>query len=751
VKGDDRSAAIERRAAIRRSQVAASPTASRLTAFLFSELRVSRTRQCCGPSTRRPLPAVPERPRQKLIKIFYYHGFLTSDAPNWIVYDRHFRGISMAMISGAPRCHIPWQQMVIDSTGYVAPCCYWSAVDNKNDAIGNINEQSLDEIWNGEGYQKLRAGMANGDLEAAGCANCYAVKQGMGLAFEYDADCEAEQAAWNGVEDKPSGLTPYAENIRILKQEIAAGATVLQAKPTIVSFTPSHRCNIRCTHCYQESTRTIEISRQRADQEVVALAPYLVRLVAGGGEPFLLPIWNKFLNNFDLLQNPYLDFSTSTNATIVSDKIAEGLGRFKKLTINVSLDGTGEAYERVRVGANFVKVRDNIRRLKVIVASARNTQSAVGVSMCVMKSNILDLPNFVRFCTDENLAFGLAPVATMPLDESLRSFNDPQRDRRGWAAAIDEAEHLVQTDYLPTMVQRRGESAVQDIERDFWRQNFRLLREAAEWDTGRDGTLYRVRVRLVAGWLDGWLDGRLPALQGRSDIIVHVFPIGQAPGTPAPYWAPLDGEEFEISLPKGCYGINLSTKWTLAEYWDVLRFDVDGPADDMLRVYVRDVGKPKPLAARNKIIQRFIRPFQPRPVQCDVSLPALFLEYLPEMAAAKCRSRAYVFVLNAPDEPPLGSAPISLGKFSIKLPPGDYGVNVSDSGFPPIYWDRVNFTVEPGGPSRIQAAYGDREKTGVLYVMRDLLRLLYRRLPYYKRLVPLVHRCLRLARHQFLR
>jgi radical SAM protein with 4Fe4S-binding SPASM domain len=356
------------------------------------------------------------------------------------------------MISGVPRCHIPWQQMVIDSTGYVAPCCYWSAIDNTNDAIGNINEQSLDEIWNGEGFQKLRAGMARGDLKAAGCANCYAVKQGMGLAFEYDSDCENEIAP-NG---ERSNGTPYAENIRILKQEIAAGATVLQAKPTIVSFTPSHRCNIRCTHCYQESTRTVEIGRARADQEVMELAPYLVRLVAGGGEPFLLPIWNKFLNNFDLLQNPYLDFSTSTNATIVSDKIAEGLARFKKLTINVSLDGTGAAYERVRIGANFVKVRDNIRRIKGIVAGARHTQSAVGVSMCVMKSNIVDLPNFVRFCTEENLSFGLAPVATMPLDESLRSFNDPQQDRRGWASAIDEAEQLVQTLYLPTMVQRRG-------------------------------------------------------------------------------------------------------------------------------------------------------------------------------------------------------------------------------------------------------------------------------------------------------
>ena len=94
----------------------------------------------------------------------------------------------------------------------------------------------------------------------------------------------------------------------------------------------------------------------------------------------------------------------------------------------------------MRIGANFVKVRDNSRRLKGIVAKARHTQSAVGVSMCVMKSNILDLPNFVRFCTEESLSFGIAPVVSMPQDESLRCFNDPQQDRLGWAEAIDEAE-----------------------------------------------------------------------------------------------------------------------------------------------------------------------------------------------------------------------------------------------------------------------------------------------------------------------
>src|SRR5438105_13102724 len=144
-----------------------------------------------------------------------------------------------------PRCHLPRQEMSVHAKGTVEPCCYWTAHGNANPPLGNINDNSIDEIWNNANYQKLRHHMLRGELEEAGCANCYAIKQGQGLGLEYDKDCKLPRYA----------DTPYAANIKLLKEEIRRGATRLGAKPTIVTVTASHDGNLDCRHCGQHGSR----------------------------------------------------------------------------------------------------------------------------------------------------------------------------------------------------------------------------------------------------------------------------------------------------------------------------------------------------------------------------------------------------------------------------------------------------------------------------------------------------------------
>jgi len=56
-------------------------------------------------------------------------------------------------------CSYPWHWLHIDSHGFVRPCCHASA------NVGNIHEQSLDEIWNGDLLVRLRGAIRDGHID----------------------------------------------------------------------------------------------------------------------------------------------------------------------------------------------------------------------------------------------------------------------------------------------------------------------------------------------------------------------------------------------------------------------------------------------------------------------------------------------------------------------------------------------------------------------------------------------------------
>lgn len=68
-------------------------------------------------------------------------------------------------------CPQLWQRMFIHPDGVVSVCCVDSA---RRLQVGNIHQNSVEEIWNGPQYQKLRELHASGRIEEIPvCANCH--------------------------------------------------------------------------------------------------------------------------------------------------------------------------------------------------------------------------------------------------------------------------------------------------------------------------------------------------------------------------------------------------------------------------------------------------------------------------------------------------------------------------------------------------------------------------------------------------
>ena len=356
-------------------------------------------------------------------------------------------------------------------------------------------------------------------LAAAGCANCFALKQGQALALEYDEDCEKPE--YRG--------TPYADNIRILKDEVSRGANVLTAKPTILSVTMSHKCNLACLHCYQNSSRDRHWVREQAWDEVAALIPTMVRLIAGGGEPLLLSHWRKFIAKFDPETTPLLNFAMTTNATVVKPEVLDGLKHFKSLHIIVSLDGANSrVYDKIRVNGSFTAVEKNIRVLQDAVGARPATAvTTFGLCMSVMKSNIEHLPEFVRWAAEQGLLFSIHPVLSLPLSELLVAFNDPEREMGGWRQALDEAREILRTIDTPALPElwRNVQKLKGRASRQSW-PFFEALDEFIPWDLAFSKH-YRVRLRIPTRSL-----AEAKQLWPREKIVFVVWSVVRRNGEP---------------------------------------------------------------------------------------------------------------------------------------------------------------------------------------------------------------------------
>ena len=280
-------------------------------------------------------------------------------------------------------CYDPFQQIQISVDGKVCPCCHYQANGTDYPDLGNVYDNTIMEIWNGEGYQKLRAFMLSPE-GAGGCPGCYERKVSPHKStFEpvAAAGCQ-EAAAW--------------KNYELMVDEIDEGKTQLACKPGAVMYFPSYACNFKRVMCAQAEGRVESAPLPaRMDDEVMSLVPYMVMFHIIGGEPFIQPVWKRLLREYTPALNPCLKFEAITNGALVDQSLVRDLSVFPAAWITFSFDGsTKELFDSIRVSkAGFETVYANL------LACIRH-QNEVGIqkfqvnaSMTVQKSNIHDMVN----------------------------------------------------------------------------------------------------------------------------------------------------------------------------------------------------------------------------------------------------------------------------------------------------------------------------------------------------------------------
>jgi MoaA/NifB/PqqE/SkfB family radical SAM enzyme len=210
------------------------------------------------------------------------------------------------------------------------------------------------------------------------------------------------------------------KNILLNEYEIAQNKIYLKSYPRIMNLVLTNRCNLRCTMCSEiEHNGEYNLSNEGVEN-LVEIMPYLEKLVLRGGEVFL---HEKILYILEQAKKYKVDIEIVTNGLLLTGKIVNLL--LDVLTeITFSIDSVNkETYEKIRVGASFEKLLENIDMFNNL-NKERNCKVFTRLTMVVMRSNYKEIENIIKFASEHQFKeVYLLPVRGIQADRTELVFS----------------------------------------------------------------------------------------------------------------------------------------------------------------------------------------------------------------------------------------------------------------------------------------------------------------------------------------
>ncbi|QCK13495.1 twitch domain-containing radical SAM protein [Mangrovivirga cuniculi] len=277
-------------------------------------------------------------------------------------------------------CILPWIHFHVGLHGRVQPCCISSK------PMGNINQESLGEIWNGEKFRELRAKMLAGKKVKA-CKSCYALE---------DSGAESLRQENN---------KKFSQHMDLVQNTDSDGS--ITSQPIYWDLRFSNVCNFKCRTCWHgASSKWFDEAKENgntaADQAIIKNIEDVDRFFEenrelliqadefyfAGGEPLIMEEHYSLLNLLtDSGAQPALRYNTNLSLlSFKGRKVTDLWAHFDDVEVMVSIDGIGQHGESIRTGQNFQKLEDNLRYL------LDNTAVRVLISPTISSLNVGQLP-----------------------------------------------------------------------------------------------------------------------------------------------------------------------------------------------------------------------------------------------------------------------------------------------------------------------------------------------------------------------
>ena len=293
-------------------------------------------------------------------------------------------------------CMMPWVHMHLWPAGTTYPCC----MSDPEFPIGNTQEQSLQEIWNGEELRNIRMNMLQ-DKPSKECRRCYELEE-------------------NGMSTLRTGsIGNYAhhwDKVEATSDDGDAG----DVNMAYMDIRFSNLCNLKCRSCgpqfsssWFEDHKAIygklnhpKILQVRDEMrsfldELDPLLESVERVYWAGGEPLITKEHYNILDKWIEMgkRNVSMDYTTNFTQMYYKKKTAfDYWNKFENVRVAASLDANHARGEYLRKNMVWSEVVQNRRTM---IEQCPHVYFELTPTVSVY--NVLNLPDFHKEWIEEGL------------------------------------------------------------------------------------------------------------------------------------------------------------------------------------------------------------------------------------------------------------------------------------------------------------------------------------------------------------
>lgn len=323
-------------------------------------------------------------------------------------------------------CQKPWVEAQIMPSGDVYSCCpAWT----NGYVLGNLKEQSLNDVWNSEKSQKFRESILDGSYR-----------------YCNEKSCPLLQNKENAL-GKRDGLTGFTWTDTV--DDIKNQKIILDHGPLHFELCYDESCNLSCPSCrsgikYANGNERIIIDNFH-EQIMKNIKSTKMIGVDAAGEALSSITFRNFLINLKKEDAPELTgILLLTNGLLIkkywNDLSEYSREKIKSLGISVSVDATTkEVYEIVRRPGKFENLIENLEFIRDHIKP-----NFFAISTVIQKENYRQLSDFVDFAKKykcNHLQYQILEPDTRIGDDKLYFYT--------WKSqAVHEKTHDLHTDFL---------------------------------------------------------------------------------------------------------------------------------------------------------------------------------------------------------------------------------------------------------------------------------------------------------------